>query len=327
MGLGRFAKFSWGVLVFNLLVILWGAYVRASGSGAGCGNHWPLCNGEVLPRSDQIETLIEFTHRITSGVAFVLVAGLLVWALRAYPKGNLVRTGAWLAMFFITTEALIGAGLVIFEWVADNVSIGRAISIAIHLANTFLLLASITLTAWWASGGKQLRTPGHRGVTWALGLGLLGVLSLGVTGAITALGDTLFPSTSLAQGLQQDFSASAHFLIRLRIWHPLIAISVGFYLVLVAGVLGLSRSDRAVKRFALAIVILFVIQFGVGIINILLLAPVSVQLVHLLLADLIWIALVLLAAATLADVEVSAETLESKRSVRYAETQSASSYR
>lgn len=323
MALNRFARYAWGVLAFNLLVIVWGAFVRASGSGAGCGNHWPLCNGEVVPRSDQIETLIEFTHRITSGVAFLLVIGLLIWALRAYPKGNIVRTGAWLAMFFITTEALIGAGLVIFEWVADNASMGRAISIAIHLANTFLLLTSITLTAWWASGGKRLRLTDHRGVTWGLGIGLLGVLLLGVTGAVTALGDTLFPSASLAEGLQQDFSASAHFLIRLRVWHPLIAIGVGFYWVLVAGVLGLLRSDRFVKRFALAVVVLFMIQFGVGITNILLLAPIPIQLAHLLLADLVWITLVLLAAATLAEVEVSIESLESEQPVRYAETQSA----
>jgi heme A synthase len=324
MKLNRFAKYAWGVLAVHLLVILWGAYVRATGSGAGCGNHWPLCNGEVVPQSHQIETLIEFTHRLSSGVAFVLVVVLLIWALRANPKGNIVRTGAWLAMFFIATEALIGAGLVIFEWVADDASMGRAFSIAIHLANTFLLLASITLTAWWASGGQPPRLTGQRGVIWALGLGFLGVLLLGVTGAITALGDTLFPSASLAEGLQQDFSASAHFLIRLRVWHPLIAIGVGFYLMLVAAVLGLIRSDGFVKRFALATVVLFILQFGVGITNMLLLAPIPIQLVHLLLADLVWITMVLLAAATLTGVEVSSETPESEQPVRYVETPSAS---
>lgn len=322
MELNRFAKYAWGVLAFNLLVILWGAYVRASGSGAGCGSHWPLCNGEVIPRSAQVETLVEFAHRITSGLAFVLVIGLLIWALRAYPKGNVVRTGAWLAMIFMTTEALIGAGLVIFEWVADDASVGRAVAIAIHLANTFLLLASITLTAWWASGGRPIKLKGHRGALWGLGLGLAGVLLLGLTGAITALGDTLFPSASLSEGLQQDFSASAHFLIRLRVWHPLVAIGVGFYLILLAGVLGLLRSDRFIKRFALALVLLFIVQFGVGITNLLLLAPVPVQLVHLLLADLVWITLVLLVAATLTEVDVPVESFESDAPLRYAESQS-----
>lgn len=322
MKLKRYSMYAWGVLVFNLLVVLWGAYVRASGSGAGCGSHWPLCNGEVIPRSDQVETLVEFTHRITSGLAFVLVVGLLIWALRAYPKGSAVRTGAWLAMVFMTTEALIGAGLVLFEWVADDASIGRVVAIALHLANTFLLLASITLTAWWASGGKPISLEGHRGALWALGLGFLGVLFLGVTGAVTALGDTLFPSASLAEGLQQDFSASAHFLIRLRVWHPLVAIGVGFYLMLVAGVLGFLRSERFVKRFALGLVLLFIIQFGVGITNLVLLAPIPLQLVHLLLADLVWITLVLLAAATLTQIEVPFESYKSDSSMRYAESQS-----
>ena len=112
MRLTNFAKYAWGVLAYNLVVILWGAYVRATGSGAGCGSHWPLCNGEVIPRAQQVETMIEFTHRLTSGMAMLLVAGLLIWALRAYPKGHQVRTGAWLSAFFIITEALVGAGLV-----------------------------------------------------------------------------------------------------------------------------------------------------------------------------------------------------------------------
>jgi heme A synthase len=144
MQLTRFAKYAWGVLAYNILVILWGAYVRATGSGAGCGSHWPLCNGEVIPRAEQVETLIEFAHRLTSGLSLLLVVGLLVWAFRSYPKGHLVRLGAGLSMFFIITEALVGAGLVLFEWVAQDVSSGRVISMAVHLVNTFLLLASLT---------------------------------------------------------------------------------------------------------------------------------------------------------------------------------------
>ncbi|MFN8454080.1 MAG: COX15/CtaA family protein [Anaerolineae bacterium] len=76
--LDRFAKYVWTVLAYNLAVILWGAFVRASGSGAGCGSHWPLCNGEVIPRTPQMETLVEFTHRLTSGLALLLVIGLTI---------------------------------------------------------------------------------------------------------------------------------------------------------------------------------------------------------------------------------------------------------
>jgi heme A synthase len=205
MKLTRFAVYSWGVLVFNLGVILWGAFVRATGSGAGCGSHWPLCNGEVVPRSPETETLIEFFHRLTSGVAFLLVVGLLIWAFRAYPIRHRVRWAAGFAMLFMVTEALVGAG---------NASMARALSMAVHLLNTFLLLACLTLAAWWSSGGEPVQLKQRAALGSLLGLGLLGMLVLGVSGAVTALGDTLFPAGSVAEGLRQDFSPTAHLLIR-----------------------------------------------------------------------------------------------------------------
>lgn len=296
--------------------------MRASGSGAGCGSHWPLCNGEVVPQSPQIATLIEFTHRLSSGASLLLIIGLFVWAFRAYPKGHAVRLGASLSMVFIVTEALIGAGLVLFKWVAKDASVGRVISISLHLINTFLLLASLSLTAWWSTGRKpiQLKDQGNLAV-W-LGIGIIGVLALGVTGAITALGDTLFPSSSLAEGFQQDFSSTAHFLVRLRFWHPLIAISVGFYLIFVASLLVFLRSDQHIKRFALVFILLFLMQLGIGVINLTLLAPVWMQIVHLLLADLVWITLVLMTATTLSESKVAFEAVEKKRPLPYADSQS-----
>src|ERR1035437_1911752 len=125
----RFAAYAWAVLGFNVLVVLWGAYVRATGSGAGCGNHWPMCNGEVIPRAPRIATIIEFTHRVTSGIALVAIAGLVFWAFRAYPARHRVRLGAVFSGVFILTEALIGAGLVLFEHVAKNASNARAFSL------------------------------------------------------------------------------------------------------------------------------------------------------------------------------------------------------
>ena len=298
--LNRFSKYAWGVLAYNLLVILWGAFVRASGSGAGCGGHWPLCNGVVIPQAPQVQTLIEFTHRLMSGLSLILVVGLFIWAFRAYPKRHPARLGASLSLLFIVTEALVGAGLVLFSWVAQNASLGRVISTAVHLVNTFFLLAALTLTAWWGSGGERLRL--HRqGLTlWGLGLGLLGVILLGVTGTITALGDTLFPSPSLAAGLQQDFSPTAQFLIRLRVWHPLIAITVGLYLIFASLMLAKSRPSPRTKRFAGLLSGLILLQLMAGLVNLVLLAPVWMQLLHLLLADSLWIALVLLSANTFA---------------------------
>ena len=120
MKLCRFAKYAWAVLAYNVGVVLWGADVRATGSGAGCGNHWPLCGNVVIPQSPALATMIEFSHRVTSGLTLVFVAGLLLWAWRAYPKGHAVRLGAGLAVGFTITEALVGAGLVLFQLVAQN---------------------------------------------------------------------------------------------------------------------------------------------------------------------------------------------------------------
>ena len=300
----RFSTYAWAILAYNILVILWGAFVRATGSGAGYGSHWPTCQGVVVPRQPQLETLIEFTHRLTSGLAFILVVILLVWAWRAHPRGHPVRLGAGLSMFFIITEALVGAGLVLFGWTAENQSIGRVISISVHLVNTFLLLASLTLTAWWASGGERIVLRGQGLSVWLFALAFLGVMVLGVSGAITALGDTLFPAGSLQAGIAQDFAPTAHFLVRLRVWHPLIAILNGLYAVFLGGLIYLFRATPRIQRLALTLIGLFVAQLVAGMINLGLLAPVWMQLVHLLLADLVWIALVLLAAANYGESEL-----------------------
>lgn len=307
-----FSWYSWAVLGYNVIVILWGAYVRATGSGAGCGSHWPLCNGQVIPRAAQIETLIEFTHRLTSGFSLILVLVLFIWAFRLFPKGSPVRLGASLSLAFILTEALVGAGLVLFEWVAGDVSNGRVISMAVHLVNTFLLLAALTMTAWWASGGAAPSFAGQGAWTWVFSLGLAGVILLGVSGAVTALGDTLFPATSLAEGLAQDFNPAAHFLIRLRVWHPVIAVILGFYLLFLSGLAALFRPDRTIRLFAGCLAVLFVLQLAAGLVNLLLLAPVWMQLVHLLLADLVWISLVLLALSNFSFSEIS-QNAEFKR--------------
>lgn len=293
-----FAKFAWGVLGFNILVILWGAFVRATGSGAGCGAHWPLCNGEVIPRQPQVEALIEFTHRLTSGVAFLLVVGLLIFAWRSFPASHPVRRGALLAMVFMILEALVGAGLVLFELVAENQSLERVVAVSLHLINTFLLLASLALTAWWASDKTPSSGIENETLKRLFGLGLAGVVFLGVSGAITALGDTLFPSASLAEGLRQDFSPAAHFLVRLRIWHPVIAILAGLWVAFLSIWVILEKPAPAIRNLAFLLLGLFGVQWVAGLVNLLLLAPIYMQIIHLLLADLVWIVLVLLASAT-----------------------------
>lgn len=295
----RFARYGWGVLAFNLLVILWGAYVRASGSGAGCGAHWPLCNGEVIPREPALATLIELTHRLTAGIALLLVVGQLAWARRIFPRGTPARAAAHAAMALMLTEALIGAGLVLFEMVADNASIARAYWLAAHLLNTFLLIGALVLVPWFAGGARAPRLSGAGAVGGLLLASLAGTLLLGMTGAVTALGDTLFPADSLAEGIAQDFSSTAHLFIRLRIIHPTFAVVMAVVLVLTAGVGAMRRPSPRTRTLAIALGALVVAQLVVGLVNLLLLAPIPLQLLHLLTADLLWLTLVLFAAATL----------------------------
>lgn len=315
MKLNRYAKFAWLVLIYNIVVILWGAYVRATGSGAGCGSHWPLCNGQVLPRAPQVETIIEFTHRLSSGFAFILVLAMFIWAFRAYPKGHVIRLGALASMVLITTEALVGAGLVLFEWVAHDASIGRAVSIVVHLINTFLLLAALSLNAWWASGGEPLRLRDNSLVNWLFFLGLLGTIVIGASGALTALGDTLFPVNTLAEGIRQDFTPTAHFLLRLRLLHPTVAVIVGIYLIILAGIVRMRRAAQQTQVLAYALTLIVLVQLAAGFINVVLLAPVWMQIVHLFLADGVWILLVLLAASYLANESQLSLSLEPAENV------------
>lgn len=298
MKLNRFARYAWFVVGYNLLVILWGAFVRASESGAGCGSHWPLCNGEIIPLAPSVARVIEFTHRTMSGLALLLVLGLVIWAFRAYQAGHPARAGAVASGVFIVTEALIGASLVLFGWVARDQSTARVVSISLHLVNTFLLLGSLTLTAWWASGGARVVWRGRGRLGLVLTLALVGVMLIGITGAITALGDTLFPAGSLAEGLQQDVSPTASFLIRLRVVHPLVAIAVGIYLLLLT-FLAEPGEDHASRLLANALRAMVALQLAAGALNVFLLAPTWMQLVHLLLADAVWITLVLFSSSLL----------------------------
>jgi heme A synthase len=300
MQLTRFAKFAWFVLIWNVITALWGAFVRATGSGAGCGSHWPLCNGQVVPQAEQVATLVEFSHRIMSGLAMIGVLVLLVWAFRAYPKGHPVRYGAVASAVFIILEALVGGALVLFGWVVDNASKERALVVSIHLVNTFLLLASLAVVAWWASNKRPIALQAHRWLVWGLRVGLLLVLLIGVAGAITALGDTLFPVNSVAEGLQQDFDQTASFLVRLRFWHPILSILTGVYLLFLTRLLNAEHADPTVTRLSRLVAIFVIAQLAVGFVNVMLLAPVWMQVVHLLMADLVWLSLVLLSASVAA---------------------------
>jgi heme A synthase len=294
--MAKFRNYTWFVLAYNLLVIMWGAFVRATGSGAGCGAHWPTCNGQIIPRNPEVATLIEFTHRLSSGLVLILVLVMIIWAFRLYPKGHLIRKSASFTVFLTIIEALLGAGLVLFGLVADNDSIARAFAMMFHLINTFLLLAAIILTAWWSTFGVPDKIT-YKGKKWGIHLaGLIGILILGASGAVTALGDTLFPATSLIEEFWKDLSPSAHILIRLRIFHPIIAVAVGIYIIRLATWVRENTQDLWIRKVSGFLIGSYLVQIGIGVINVLLLAPVPIQLIHLLVSDFIWMSAFLLSA-------------------------------
>jgi heme a synthase len=297
----RFRTLAIATLAVTLAVILWGAFVRASGSGAGCGSHWPTCNGEILPRPKTLATVIELTHRLTSGAVLLMVLLELVWAFRAFSKGHPARAGAAAATFLMLTEALIGAALVLFEHVAQDRSVGRAAWMSVHLVNTFFLVAALTCTAFWGAGGAPPRFRGQSAVGALTIAGAIGSVLVGVSGAITALGDTLFAAPSLARGIADDLSPTAHFLQQLRVIHPATAVLLAVFLLYARSAIAARRPTPAVKRASGTLATLVIAQLGFGFVNLALLAPVWTQIIHLLLADLVWIAFVWLAAAALGE--------------------------
>jgi len=284
-------RFAWAVVGYNVLVILWGALVRATGSGAGCGNHWPLCNGQVIPLSPTLHTIIEFIHRCMTGGSIFFIPALLVWTVRTTIKGQAARGMAVASTILLFNEALLGALLVKLGYVTGNQSVGRMVLLSIHLSNTLLLLGALTLTAWFLRTGQRW-SDWHR--VRGLGLavtGLAATLVVGVSGSMAALGDTLFPATTLRAAFAQDFAASSPWLLRLRGVHPVSAIlSAVFVLWLVA-----RAKQVAATGLGKIVLGLLAAQIALGLADVILLAPVWMQILHLLGADLYWVALVILA--------------------------------
>ncbi len=290
LGLRRFA---WGVVAYNILVILWGAVVRSTGSGNGCGEHWPLCGGTVVQHWKTLASVIEFAHRASVGVSVFALVGLIAWTWRETTRRHLARVFAAASGVLTFNEALLGALLVKLGLTGTNESPERAVFLSLHLANTLLLLAALTLTAHFLSresarmrGGVQLK---HVGIA-SIGLGT--TLLVGVSGSLAALGDTLYPAHSLAEAFAQDFAAGSHWLLHIRWIHPALSlVAAGFVLFLV--VKGLLEGE---SRLGWTVAALVASQMIMGIADVLLLAPTWLQVTHLLGADLLWAALIVLTA-------------------------------
>lgn len=290
-------RFAWAVLVYFIAVILWGGLVRATGSGAGCGDHWPLCNGTVVQRAPRIDTIIEFTHRFTSGISFFSAVALLVWTFLGTAKGHLARAASVAAVAFTLVEAILGALLVKLGLTAQSQSPLRAPYLALHLTNTLLLLAALTLAAHLLG-----RTHGFTRQTIRLAApggavaAILVVMAVGVTGSLAALGDTLFPASSLGAALTQDFSAASGWLVRWRWTHPAVAFLACVFLIWLLVRASRARGHWNNRRLSGLILVLLAAQYALGVLDVVLLAPTWLQIAHLLGADVLWAALVVLAA-------------------------------
>ena len=290
-------RFAWGVLAYFVAVILWGSLVRATGAGAGCGNHWPLCNGTVLQHSASVNTMIEFTHRITSGLSFFSALGLLVWTFAGTARGHLARAAAIASVAFTLVEAILGALLVKLGLTAQSQSPLRPWYLALHLTNTLLLLAALTLTAHLLSRKHgYLRSTVQLVAPFGASVGIIVVLIVGVTGSLAALGDTLFPATSLGSALAQDFSATSGWLVRWRWTHPTIAFLASIFLIWILVRAAQRTMEWDNRGLSALVLVLLAAQYVLGVLDVVLLAPLWLQIAHLLGADVLWVALVVLTA-------------------------------
>jgi heme A synthase len=293
----RFARFARLTLGTTVAVVLFGAWVRISGSGAGCGQHWPTCHGEIVHLPQSIETAIELTHRATSGLVMLLAIASCIWSLVTFPRGHLARLGAGAGLVFMITEALIGARLVLLGLVGSDASIPRAVIMPMHLTNTFLLTAALALAAWAASDPERPR-PTWRAAKPKLPIASVAVfamLAVSTTGAVTALGDTLFPvdgpSLAIADHVAQDQRLDAHALERWRWVHPAVAIAGALATMHAGATLPNACPHPQARRAGRVVVALVAAQVCAGALNIALSAPGWLQIVHLAFATAIWIAL------------------------------------
>ncbi len=283
----RSKQLAWINIIFALFIIIWGAYVRLSGSGAGCGDHWPLCNGEVIPITDSFKTMVEFIHRLTSGLFGLTMLAMVYFSYKETSKNHPLRIATVIALVLTLIEALIGAVLVKKGLVEQNSSGLRAIVIATHLVNTLFLMATLISCVYFSLKDKWQQATVNKLDQRLFFIVMSLIILVVTTGGITALGNTLFPSSSLAEGIMSDFSDKSHYLIKLRIWHPISAVLMGGLFFIFNS--KISRFDN-LKNISDINYAIIVIAIGFGVVNWLLLAPVWGALVHLALANAVWCA-------------------------------------
>ena len=286
-------------------MILWGVFLRASKSGDGCGEHWLTCHGELIPSAPEFKTVIEFSHRISTAIDGIVMLILLGWAIKIWysrhdKQSRQILVASAASMFFVLTEAAVGAGLVLTGNTAEAITDARPFWAIGHLVNTFILLAFLTLAVWFAAGERRFALRGNERSILLIVIAVVGLILVGMSGSLAALSNMLFPSASIAEGIAKDLSAASNIIVRLRVSHPILSILVAVYLIFVSGYLKQRSGGKAnVTKWSNWLSILILLQVAFGAATLLTLGPIVMQLGHLLLADLVWIVFVLLSANSL----------------------------
>ena len=267
-------------IILSILSILAGAFVRATGSGDGCGSTWPTCKGKIIPQLSDPSEVIEFSHRSISGILLIVTLIIFIKS-RNMSKGTLVRTTVNFLTFFVVFEAAIGAVIVLYEWVGLNSSLPRIIAVPIHLVNTFGLLACYAvLYKVLLNNFKNIKQLWDRRFVFVAFLFLLS----GATGSITALADVLFPSTSFYEGLMEDFDRTSELLTRLRILHPIVATGLSVALIIES-----RKIQKDYKIDVKFLQLLVIVAVTLGVLNVLSNIVLLLSIFHLAIADLLWI--------------------------------------
>ncbi|UOF01814.1 COX15/CtaA family protein [Bdellovibrio reynosensis] len=289
MNLTRFKNFAFALLAYTVLVILWGAWVRISHSGDGCGDTWPLCHGQLIPEAQRGKTWVEYGHRLMSGLYGFAVIYFWWMARKLYPTGHFARKAALATLIFTITEALLGAKLVLFKLVTTNDTPYRAFVMALHQLNSFLLTGAVALTFAAALASHELPKENSKDKVYKF-LPLV-IIVIGITGAWASLSNSLFPTHNLWEGLMADFASESHFLVRLRGLHPLLATLGGGSLALYFWLKAQSNDTKLIQERSVQMSLALIGAMIFGVATLVLHAPVWMKIGHLAIAHTIWVLL------------------------------------
>lgn len=298
VGIPKFVSFAWFVLIYNLAAVAWGVFVRASKSGDGGGTSWPLLDLSHQPMNGPISRLIEGSHRASTALCGVFAIILLVMAYRNFAKGHQARMFATVVFGLTCLEGLVGWALVRFGLVTLNDSVLRVSIMSFHVVSTFILVSAIALCAMSGMGAGRIQLRGQSAIGWMLGLGVLGLVSLGVSGAISALAHTLMPVKNV---LVEAAKPDAFWMLKLQPLHPYLSLAVGTFFCILAGMLCHLRPSDAVRRASLVMLVAFAFQTMLGLVSIKLAAPIWTQMLHLVAGDVLFVSFVVAAGFALMD--------------------------